>query len=262
MGRHVRVGHGRGRHVLLGQGRLRHHVRRLGHSVQWRVGVHIHGLLLARTLGRRLLLTGRRSLAWHPLLAGPARSHLVLTGVAGRHPVVVRSHHGHPRLSPRASGSHLVLTWVSRGHPVAVARLAHHGHPLLSGASRPHLVLTWMTRRHPVVVPSHPRHPRLAGRHHMLTRSHPRSHGSLAWPHPGHSSSHWHSDIAHRHLLVHLIGHISLEVGRSRARAGTSVPHVVSRHHTGSSLALTLCQSRGASLSLNGNIRRHIAHVL
>ena len=187
MGRHVRVRHGRGCHVLLGQGRLWHHVRGLGHSVQWRVGVHVHGLLLS--LGRLLLLTRRRSL--HPLLAGP------LTGVAGRHPVVVLSQPGHPRLSPRAPGSHLVLTGVARGHPVT--RLAHHGHPLLAWTSRHHLMLTWMAGRHSVVVLSHSRH-LLAGRHHMLPRSHPRSHGSLTGPHPGHYSSHRHSDIAHRHL--------------------------------------------------------------
>ena len=186
MWRHVRVGHGRGRHVLLGQGRLRHHVGGLGNCVQWRVGVHVHGLLAS--LGLLLLLLSTRRSSLHPLLAGSARD-LVLTGVAGRHPVVGRSHPGHPGLA-RPTRHHLVLTGVSRGHPVA--GLAHHGHPLLAGASRHHLVLTWMTRRHPVVVLSHSRH--------LLARSHPRSHGSLARPHPGHSSSHWHSDIAHRHL--------------------------------------------------------------
>ena len=179
MGRHVGVGHGRGSHVLLGQGRLWHHVRGLGHSVQWRVGVHVHVLLLS--LGRRLLLLLPCCRPRHPLLAGPARD-LVLTGVAGRHPVS-----RHPRLTTRPS-----LTGVSRGHPVV--GLAHHWHPLLLP------VLTRMTRRHPVVVLSQPRHPRLAGRHHMLARRHPGSHGPLAGAHPGHSSSHWHSDIAHRHL--------------------------------------------------------------
>ena len=102
MGRHVRVGHGRGRHVLLGQGRLRHHVGGLGHCVQWRVGVHVHALLLSPLgLLLLLLLTWRRSR--HPLLAGAARD-LVLTRVAGRHPVS-----RHPLLS-RAPPGDLVLT--------------------------------------------------------------------------------------------------------------------------------------------------------
>ena len=57
------------------------------------------------------------------------------------------------------------------------------------------------------------------------------------------------------YLLVHLTGHISLEVGRTRA--GASVPHVVSRHHTGSSLALT-CTSIDQISGQNTNIATHL----
>ena len=63
------------------------------------------------------------------------------------------------------------------------------------------------------------------------------------------------------YLLVHLTGHISLEVGRSRAGAGASVPHVVSRHHTGSSLALTYNNSIDQIGRQNRNIATHLVPV-
>jgi len=101
VGGHVGVRHGRRRHVLLRQGRLRHHVGGLRGRVEGRVGVHVHGLLLS------LLLPRRRSR--HPLLAA---WHLVLAGMARRHPVVVLSHPRHPRLS--WTPGDLVLTLVAR----------------------------------------------------------------------------------------------------------------------------------------------------
>merc|ERR1719228_1636603 len=59
------------------------------------------------------------------------------------------------------------------------------------------------------------RHHMLPWGHVMLPRRHTRAHWSLPWTQPRHTA-HWHSDIGHRHLWVHLVGHVSRKVCGAR----------------------------------------------
>jgi len=159
-----------------------------------------------RTRARHFMLT-----RGHVVLT---RRHAMLTGVTRRHAVLARMTRGHA-----------MLAWVT-GLKAWMTRLS-----LMPGLSW----LSWVPRFHPMLPGRHAlhllsrRHAVMAGRHVLLARGHARAHGPLSRAQPWHST-HRHSDIGHRHLRVHLVGHGAREV------SGASIPHIVPPHHSSSLL--------------------------